>query len=34
VVGEYFVDLPVEDMLLIESKTVKALDAAHMPPGA
>ena len=26
VVGEYFVDLPVEDVLLVELKTVKALD--------
>lgn len=29
VVGEYFADLLVEDMLLIELKTVKALDDAH-----
>jgi GxxExxY protein len=29
VVGEYFADLLVEDMLLIELKTVKALDNAH-----
>ena len=34
VVGEYFVDLMIEDMLLVELKTVKALDKAHMPPGA
>ena len=29
VVGEYFVDLMIEDMLLVELKTVKALDEAH-----
>ena len=29
VVGEYFADLLVEDMLLVELKTVKALDDAH-----
>jgi GxxExxY protein len=29
VVGEYFADLLVEDVLLVELKTVKALDAAH-----
>jgi GxxExxY protein len=29
VVGEYFVDLLVEDVLLIELKTAKALDDAH-----
>ena len=29
VVGEYFVDLLVEDQLLVELKTVKALDDAH-----
>jgi len=29
VVGEYFVDLMVEGSLLVELKTVKALDAAH-----
>ncbi len=29
VVGEYFADLVVEDVLLVELKTVKALDAAH-----
>jgi GxxExxY protein len=34
VVGEYFVDLLVEDVLLVELKTVKALDDVHMPPGA
>jgi len=28
-VGEYFADLVVEDMLLVELKTVKALDDAH-----
>jgi len=28
-VGEYFVDLLVEDVLLVELKTVKALDDAH-----
>ena len=29
VVGEYFVDLLVEQALLVELKTVKALDEAH-----
>ncbi len=29
VVGEYFADLLVEDALLVELKTVKALDDAH-----
>jgi GxxExxY protein len=29
VVGEYFADLLVEDALLVELKTVKALDEAH-----
>ena len=29
VVGEYFVDLLVEDAVLVELKTVKALDEAH-----
>ena len=29
VVGEYFVDLLVEDVLLVELKTAKALDEAH-----
>jgi GxxExxY protein len=29
VVGEYFADLIVEDVLLVELKTVKALDEAH-----
>ena len=29
VVGEYFVDLLVEDVLLVELKTVKALDDPH-----
>jgi GxxExxY protein len=29
VVGEYFLDLLVEDLLLVELKTVKALDDAH-----
>jgi GxxExxY protein len=33
-VGEYFVDLLINDVLLVELKTVKALDDAHMPPGA
>jgi len=33
VAGEYFVDLTIEDMLLVELTTVKALDEAHMPPG-
>jgi GxxExxY protein len=33
-VGEYCVDLLVEDLLLVELKTVKALDDVHMPPGA
>ena len=28
-VGEYFVDLLVEDVLLVELKTAKALDDAH-----
>jgi len=28
-VGEYFADLLVEDVLLVELKTVKALDDAH-----
>ena len=28
-VGEYFVDLLVEDAVLIELKTVRALDSAH-----
>ena len=30
-VGEYFVDLLINDMLLVELKTVKALDDAHVP---
>src|SRR5208282_1396493 len=30
VVGEYFVDLLVEDVLLVELKTVKALDDTHL----
>jgi len=34
VVGEYVVDLLIEDTLLVELKTVKALDDAHIPPGA
>ena len=34
VVGEYFVDLLINDVLLVELKTVKAPDDAHMPPGA
>jgi GxxExxY protein len=29
VVGEYFADLVVEERLLVELKTVKALDEAH-----
>jgi len=29
VVGEYFVDLMIEDGLLVELKTVKASDEAH-----
>ena len=29
VVGEYFVDLMVNDALLVELKTVRALDEAH-----
>lgn len=29
VVGEYFVDLMVEELLLVELKTVRALDAVH-----
>ncbi len=29
VVGEYFVDLMIENMLLVELKTAKALDEAH-----
>ena len=28
-VGEYFVDLMINDVLLVELKTVKALDDAH-----
>ncbi len=28
-IGEYFVDLLIDDMLLVELKTVKALDDAH-----
>ncbi len=28
-IGEYFVDLLINDMLLVELKTVKALDGAH-----
>jgi GxxExxY protein len=30
VVGEYCADLLVEDVLLVELKTVKALDDAHL----
>ena len=30
-VGEYFVGLLINDMLLVELKTVKALDGAHVP---
>jgi hypothetical protein len=33
-VGEYFVDLLINDVLLVELQTVKALDDAHMPLGA
>jgi GxxExxY protein len=33
-VGEYFVDLLINDVLLVELKIVKALDDAHMPSGA
>jgi GxxExxY protein len=33
VVGEYFADLLVDDLLLVELKTVKALNDVHMPPG-
>ena len=38
-VGGYFVDLLINDVRLVELKTVKlktvkALDGAHMPPGA
>jgi GxxExxY protein len=33
-VGEHFVDLLINDVLLVELKTVKVLDDAHMPPGA
>jgi GxxExxY protein len=33
-VGEYFVHLLINDVLLVELKTVKALDDAHMPPSA
>jgi hypothetical protein len=29
-VGEYFVDLLINGVLLVELKTVKALDDAHM----
>ena len=32
-VGEYFVDLLVEDAVLIEQKTVRALDRAHRAQG-
>ena len=32
VVGEYFADLVVEDLLLVELKTVNALDDTHLPP--
>jgi hypothetical protein len=32
--GEYFVDLLINGVLPVELKTVKALDDAHMPPGA
>jgi len=33
VVGESFADLVVEDALLVELKTIKALEDAHMLPG-
>jgi GxxExxY protein len=33
-VGEYFVDLLINSVLLVELKTVKALDDVHMPPSA
>jgi hypothetical protein len=33
-VGEYFMGLLINDVLLAELKTVKALDDAHTPPGA
>jgi hypothetical protein len=33
-VGEYLMNLLIKDVLLVELKTVKALDDAHMPPGA
>jgi GxxExxY protein len=33
VAGRYFPDLWVEDVLLVELKTVKEPDDAHMPPG-
>jgi GxxExxY protein len=32
-VGEYFVDLLINGVILVELKTVKSLDDAHMPPG-
>ena len=31
---EYFADLLINDVLLVELKTVKALDDVHMPPDA
>jgi hypothetical protein len=34
VVGEYSVDLPVDDVLLVELETANALDHPYMPPGA
>ena len=33
-VGEDFADMLINDVLLVELKTVKALDDAHIPPGA
>ena len=32
-IGEYFVDLPIDDIFLVELKTVKAPDDALMPEG-
>jgi hypothetical protein len=34
VVGEYSVGLLVDDALLVELETAKALDHPYMPPGA
>jgi hypothetical protein len=33
-VRKYFVDVLINEVLLVGSKTVKALDDAHLPPGA